>query len=91
VVKIEKAEQGSLIKIKGGFEVSVFENIKTANKHIENAERVRKNAVHYGLKHEQMSLVLKELHDEYERPATRGDIAILSRSLLSLMEKLGCK
>lgn len=91
VVKLYKAEKGSLIKLKGGFEVSVFENIKTANRHIENAERARKNALQYGLKHEQMSLVLNELREEYERPVTRGDIAILLRSLLSLMEKLGCK
>lgn len=89
VINLEKAERGSVVKLKGGFEVPVFENIKTARRHMENADRVRKNAVQYGLKHEQMSLALNEMRDEYERPATRGDIAILSRRILSLMEKLG--
>jgi len=91
VVKIEKAERGSLVKLKGGFEVYVFENIKTAKRHMDYADKVSKNAVQYGLKHDQMSVAWNHLREEFEQPATRGDIAILSRSLLSLMEKLGCK
>jgi len=89
VISLEQAEQGSIIKLKGGFEIYVFEKIKTARRHMENADRIRRNALHYGLKNEQISLALREFRDEYERHATRGDIALLSRSLMSLIEKLG--
>lgn len=89
VIGIDDTENDVILKLKGGFRVIVFEKFKTAQRHLEDAGRVRKNAMQYSLKHDQMSSALNELVDEYERPATRGDIALLSRRLLSLMEKLG--
>ena len=89
VLKLERADQGTQIKLKGDFDIFVFENIKTAKRHMDLADRARKSGVQYGLKNEQLSMAWNHLREEYEQPATRGDIAILSRSLLTLMEKLG--
>jgi len=88
VLSMDEANIGTQIKLKGELLVVVFENIKTAKRHMDNAARVRKNAVQYGLRQEQLSSAWNQLREEYEQPATRGDIAILSRSLMNLIEKL---
>jgi len=49
--------------------------------------RLKNNTVHYDAKNDQTATSWLKINEEYEQPATRGDIAIVHRSLMSIMEK----
>jgi len=89
LLNLEKAPKGCILRLKGETQIKVFENLKTAQKRFENGDKMRQSTVRYTLKNEATVLAFREMKEECDRPATRGDIALLSKNLLSVMEKLG--
>lgn len=89
LVSLNQQGSGSSITLKGGHEIRVFESIKTSRKLLDNAQRVKRAAIRYSVRQEQLSAAWNQLLEEYEQPATRGDIAILTRNLMNLIDKLG--
>ena len=85
---IEEAKEGSILRLKCGRRLAVMEGAKTATRHMDNAMRLKNNTVHYSAKNDQTAASWLKLREEYEQPATRGDIAIVHRSLMCIMEKL---
>jgi len=49
---------------------------------------LKNNTVHYSAKSDQTAASWLKMREEFEQPATRGDIAIVYRSLMRIIEKL---
>ncbi|NLV76583.1 MAG: hypothetical protein GX023_06330 [Tissierellia bacterium] len=81
IEKVVEYNKQVIIKLVNGETISSLSTMETVNRHIKNGHIVQRF-----YREKQQSLVLKEydFYDEYSRPATKGDIALLRQEILKL-------
>ncbi len=81
IENVERFHNKVIIKLKNEENINCINSLETVNKHIKNGHIVKK---FYGEK--QKSILLKEydFYEEYNKPATKGDIALLRQEILKL-------
>ncbi|MCR2044723.1 hypothetical protein [Anaerosalibacter massiliensis] len=82
--KIEEGLNGVNIFLKPNYKIKSLNTLKTVEKHINNGEIVRK----FYDEREKGIYETIAFYDEYNKPATKGDIAILREELLKIKETL---
>lgn len=85
IQKTVKGKSGTMIYLKNNSIIKSLNSIETVNKNIKNGHIVRKL-----WKEKQSSTLINEydFYQDYELPATKGDIAILRRELIAIKETM---
>lgn len=83
--KTVKSKDGTIIYLKNNNTINSLNSIETVNKHIKNGHVVKKL-----WKEKQSSTLINEydFYEDYELPATKGDIAILRREIIAIKETM---
>lgn len=81
IKKVVESQGEVFIEFVDGQKISSLSSLNTVNKHIKNGHIVKRF-----YREKQNNLVLKEydFYDEYNKPATKGDIALLRQEILKL-------
>lgn len=82
-------DKGTVIILNDDQEIPVMDSLSTANRRIRTARHISASRVLYPLYEEKRESVWREMQESYTQPATRGDIAMLSKNILNLMDRLG--
>lgn len=72
------------IYLKSNYKIESLNTLKTTNKHINNGQIVSR----FYDERENLSYESMVFYDEYNKPATKGDIALLRQELLKIKETL---
>jgi len=84
----EDSEDGVIIALKCGLSIKALCRKATAEKHLRDAGVVCRAYMDMYRRHEQQSIVIRDIYEAYSQPATKGDIALLTRELMELKERL---
>lgn len=84
IEKIEERLNGVDVFLSSNYKIKSLNSLKTVEKHINNGEIIKKfyNKKEKGIYEDIV------FYDEYNKPATKGDIAILRQELLKIRETL---
>ncbi|MBU5436684.1 hypothetical protein KQI42_01615 [Tissierella sp. MSJ-40] len=83
--KTTKLNNMSIIHLTNGKKIQCLNSLETVNKHINNGHIVKK------LYEDKQTITLRDgysFYAEYDRPATKGDIALLRREILEIKETI---
>lgn len=86
-LKEKKDKKGTEITLKDGRIIEVLYNISTVSKHMKNAEFIRE---YYRRERGYITYpeALEKLYSNLDKPATKADIAILTREIMNLKSSL---
>jgi len=91
IQKADRQDKGAVIILKNGQALPVLDNLKTAVRHIRNARELMRCHGYVQSPMAGKEMIWREVQESFDAPATRGDIAMLSRNILCLMEMLHTK
>lgn len=89
IKEIRFNEDATEVVLKDGQAIRILEGLATAKRHFHRACLIGQNSLQYGVDIRRKEDAWREIQEIYNQPATRGDIAILSKNIMNLMEKLG--
>lgn len=82
-------EQGkAYIKFRSGQGMLVLQSINTVRAHIKEANMVRHDFLRCYVERRERNSLWHEIREQYDMPATKGDIAIIADRLMMLMNRL---
>lgn len=81
IKKVLELKGKALIELVNGQKIPCLSTIETTNRHIKNGHIVKRL---YGEKQNTITLRECNFYDEYNQPATKGDIALLRQEILKL-------
>lgn len=85
IKKVSKSKDNTIIHLDKGFTIECLNSTGTVNKHIKNGYIVKKLCEE---KHSSVTISEYDFYNEYDKPATKGDIALLRKEILKIKETM---
>jgi hypothetical protein len=82
-------DEGVYIKFRSGQRLRVLQSVNTVRNHLRDATVVRQDFLRRYIERREKSSIFHEMEEQYNMPATKGDIAVIADRLMALMNRLG--